>query len=85
VLVAARLPFREHGAVDKGLPERYRMISVDLAAVRLIGIYMPNLLVENPLLGSADRAALSSQSPNRALAGAVRGVVGIEGGRSLGC
>jgi hypothetical protein len=40
VLVAARCPFREHGAVDMGLPEPYRMVSVDFAAFRLSGVYM---------------------------------------------
>ena len=44
VLIAARCPFREHGAVDMGLPEPYRMISVDFATFRLSGVYMPNLL-----------------------------------------
>src|SRR6266446_5119689 len=44
VLVAARCPFRERGAVDIGLPEPYRMVSVDFATFRLNGIYMPSLL-----------------------------------------
>ena len=39
-----RCPFREHGAVDMGLPEPYRMISVDFPTFRLSGVYMPNLL-----------------------------------------
>ena len=48
VLVAARRPFRDHGAVDMGLPEPYRMVSVDFDTFRLIGIYMPNLLAKIP-------------------------------------
>ena len=67
VLVAARRPFREHGAVDKGLPEPYRMVSVDFATFRLIGIYMPNLPAKIPYW-EALIATLSSQSANRALA-----------------
>jgi exonuclease III len=46
VLVAARRPFRENGAVDMGLPEPYRMVSVNFAAFQLIGIYMPNLIAK---------------------------------------
>ena len=48
VLIAARCPFREHRAVDMGLPEPYRMISVDFATFRLSGVYMPNLLAKVP-------------------------------------
>ena len=67
VLVAARRPFREHGAVDVGLPEPYRMVNVDFATFRLLGIYMPNLLAKIPYW-EALIAALSSPSTNRALA-----------------
>jgi hypothetical protein len=45
----------------------YRMVTVDFATFRLIGIYMPKPARENPLLGSAI-ATLSSQSAKRALA-----------------
>jgi hypothetical protein len=48
VLVAARRPFRGHGAVDMRFPEPYRMVSVDFARFRLIGIYMPNLRAKIP-------------------------------------
>ena len=67
VLVAARCPFREHGAVDMGLAEPYRMISVDFTTFRLIAIYMPNFLAKIPYC-EALIDALSSQSANRALA-----------------
>ena len=67
VLVAARRPFREHSAVDVGLPEPYRMVNVDFATFRLLGIYMPNLLAKIPYW-EALIAALSSPSTNRALA-----------------
>ena len=67
VLVAARCAFRGHGAVDVGLPEPYRMLSVDFAAFRLIGIYMPNLRAKIPYW-EALIATLSSPSANRALA-----------------
>ena len=39
VLIAARCPFRERGAVGRGLPEPYRMVSVEFAAFRLSGIF----------------------------------------------
>jgi len=48
VLVAARRPFCEHGAVGTELPEPYRMVSVDFETFRLIGVYMPNLLAKVP-------------------------------------
>jgi exonuclease III len=67
VLIAARHPFRGHGAIDMRLPEPYRMISVDFATLRLIGIYMPNLRAKIPYW-EALIATLSSQSANRALA-----------------
>jgi hypothetical protein len=67
VLVAARCPFREHGAVDMGLPEPYRMVSVDFATFRLSGVYMPNLLAKVPYW-EALIAALSSHSATHALA-----------------
>jgi exonuclease III len=46
VLIAARCAFRDHGKVDGGLPEPYRMIGVEFPAFRLVGIYMPNLLAK---------------------------------------
>src|SRR5215472_12733975 len=61
VLVAARCPFREHGAVNMRLPEPYRMVSVEFAMFRLVGIYMPNLLAKLPYW-EALIAALSSES-----------------------
>jgi len=67
VLVAARRPFREHGAVDIGLPEPYRLVRVDFDTFRLIGIYMPNLVAKIPYR-EALIATLSLQSANRALA-----------------
>jgi len=67
VLVAARHRLRGHGAVDTRLPEPYRMVSVDFATFRLIGIYMPSLLAKIPYWGALI-TALSSQSANRTLA-----------------
>jgi exodeoxyribonuclease III len=67
VLVAARRPFRERGAVGAGLPEPYRMVCVDFDMFRLIGVYMPNLLAKIPYW-DALITALSLPSPNRALA-----------------
>ncbi len=48
VLIAARRPFREHGAVGALLPEPYRMVRVEVAGLALCGIYMPNLLAKVP-------------------------------------
>jgi exodeoxyribonuclease III len=67
VLIAARCPFREHGAVGSGLPEPYRMVSVEFAAFRLSGIYMPNLLAKVPYW-EALIAALSFERAGLALA-----------------
>ena len=67
VLIAARHPFREHGAVGVGLPEPYRMVSIDFDTFRLIGVYMPNLLAKIPYW-EALIAGLSLQSSRRALA-----------------
>ena len=49
------------------LLEPYRMVSVNFAMFRLIGIYMPNLLAKVPYW-EALIAALSAQSATRALA-----------------
>jgi exonuclease III len=48
VLIAARCAFRDHGEVDGGLPEPYRMVGAEFPAFRLVGIYMPNLLAKMP-------------------------------------
>jgi exonuclease III len=67
VIIAARYPFREHGAVSTAVAEPYRMVAVEIAEVRLCGIYMPNLLQKVPywealigaLAGEAQRPALA--------------------------
>ena len=67
VLIAARHPFDEHGAVNAALPEPYRMVQIEFAGLRLCGVYMPNLLRKVPyweamiagLAASAGRAALA--------------------------
>jgi hypothetical protein len=48
VLIAARCAFRDHGEVDGGLPEPYRMVGVEFPGFRLVGVYMPNLLAKVP-------------------------------------
>jgi exonuclease III len=48
VLIAARCVFRDHGEVDGGLPEPYRMVGVEFPTFRLVGIYMPNMLAKVP-------------------------------------
>jgi exodeoxyribonuclease III len=48
VLIASRLPFREHGELAAGLIEPYRIVGVELAGLILFGVYMPNLLAKVP-------------------------------------
>jgi len=48
VLIAARHPFREQGAVSTAVPEPYRMVRIEIAEIRLCGIYMPNLMQKVP-------------------------------------
>jgi exodeoxyribonuclease-3 len=43
VLIAARRRFLELGALCVDVEEPYRLVDVDLGAVRLTGVYMPNL------------------------------------------
>jgi hypothetical protein len=67
VLIAARCPFREHGSVGSGLPEPYRMVSVEFPSFRLSGVYMPNLLAKIPYW-EALIAAISPERNGHALA-----------------
>ncbi len=67
VLIAARRPFREHGAVSTAVPEPYRMVRVELAGLQLCGIYMPNLLRKVPYW-EALIAALAAAADGPALA-----------------
>ncbi len=48
VLIAARRGFSAHGVLCPNVPEPYRLVDVDLGAVRLTGVYMPNLLKKTP-------------------------------------
>ena len=48
VLIAARCPFHDLGAVGTGLPEPYRLLGAGFPAFRLVGVYMPNLLAKVP-------------------------------------
>jgi len=67
VLIAARRPFREHGAVSTALPEPYRMVRVEMAGLLLCGIYMPNLSAKVPYW-EALIAALAAEAGGSALA-----------------
>jgi len=67
VLIAARRPFREHGAIGAGLPEPYRMVRVEAAGLLVCGIYMPNLLAKVPYW-EALIAALAAEAGGAALA-----------------
>jgi hypothetical protein len=48
VLIAARRGFSTHGVLCMDVPEPHRLVEVDLGAIRLIGVYMPNLLKKVP-------------------------------------
>jgi len=67
VLIAARCPFRELGAVDARLPEPYRMVRAEVAGLVLCGVYMPNLLAKVPYW-EALIAALTTEAGEAALA-----------------
>jgi exodeoxyribonuclease III len=67
VLIAARCAFLEHSGIGSGLPEPYRVVSVEFAAFRLVGIYMPNLLAKIPYW-EALIAALKANAGEHALA-----------------
>lgn len=67
VLIAARHPFREHGAVCDSVPEPYRMVLVEFPGFRLTGVYMPNLLQKVPYW-KALIASLAGDTGGHALA-----------------
>ncbi|HEX3399980.1 MAG TPA: endonuclease/exonuclease/phosphatase family protein [Acetobacteraceae bacterium] len=48
VLIAARRGFATHGALYADVPEPYRLVDVDCDAVRITGVYMPNMLKKVP-------------------------------------
>jgi len=48
VLIAARRGFATHGALCVDVPEPYRLVDVDCGAVRITGVYMPNMLKKVP-------------------------------------
>jgi exodeoxyribonuclease-3 len=48
VLIAARRGFGLHGVLCANVPEPWRLVDVDLGAMRLTGVYMPNLKAKVP-------------------------------------
>ena len=48
VLIASRLPLVEHQPIAAGPLEAYRLVGVEIGAVLLCGVYMPNLLKKVP-------------------------------------
>jgi exodeoxyribonuclease-3 len=48
VLIAARHPFDDGGALSEALPEPCRIVRAYFGAIRVYGIYMPNLLKKVP-------------------------------------
>lgn len=48
VLIAARRPLIERPAISAGLSEPYRLVAVEIGAMLLCGVYMPNLLKKVP-------------------------------------
>ncbi|HEY8873326.1 MAG TPA: endonuclease/exonuclease/phosphatase family protein [Stellaceae bacterium] len=67
VLIAARHPFREHGAVSDTVLEPYKMLRVEFPGFLLSGIYMPNLSKKVPYW-EALIASLAQDAGGRALA-----------------
>lgn len=67
VLIAARRPFREHGAVSEGVPEPYRMLRVEVAGLLITGIYMPNLLAKVPYWEALIAALAAEAGPALAI------------------
>ena len=67
VLIAARRPFREHGAVSEAVPEPYRMVRVEVAGLRLTGIYMPNILAKVPYWEALIAALAAEAGPALAI------------------
>ena len=67
VLIAARRPFRDEGAVSAALPEPYRLLRVDAEGLLLFGVYMPNLLAKVPYW-QALIAALAGEAARPVLA-----------------
>jgi exonuclease III len=61
VLIAARHPFDDGGPVTDAVPEPYRMVRAYFGALRLYGIYMPNLLKKVPYWETLT-AALAAES-----------------------
>jgi len=67
VLIAARCPLREHGAVSEGVIEPYRMVRVEVAGLHLSGIYMPNLLAKVPYWEALIAALATAAGPALAI------------------
>ena len=67
VLIAATRPFRTHGTICDAVAEPYKMVAVELADFRLIGIYMPNLKAKVPYW-DALIAALAANGEGAAVA-----------------
>ena len=61
VLIAARLPFDDDGPVSDAVPDPCRMVRAYFGALRIYGIYMPNLLKKAPYW-EALIAALAAES-----------------------
>jgi exodeoxyribonuclease III len=61
VLIAARVPFDDGGPVAAALPDPCRMVRAHFGALRIYGIYMPNLLKKVPYW-EALIAALAAES-----------------------
>jgi exonuclease III len=57
VLIAARCPFRERGPLSMRVEEPHRMLDVEVGGLRLIGVYLPNLLRKVPYWDAIVRSA----------------------------
>jgi exodeoxyribonuclease-3 len=57
VLIAARRPFRDRGPLSIRVEEPHRMLDVEVAGLRLAGVYLPNLLRRVPYWEAIVRSA----------------------------
>ena len=48
VLIAARTTLRDHGPIAPSLAEPWKLVAASIGRLRIVGVYMPNLLAKMP-------------------------------------
>jgi exonuclease III len=69
VLIASRRPVRDRGPLSTRVDEPYRMLEVEVAGLRLIGVYMPYMLGKVPYWEAVLRAAPRRRSESALILG----------------